>query len=81
MDYLDFLFCLKGVAIRTDLRLFHNIPPAGCGWMFYFKDDKTGRYSDYYYWSEKHETPQELFVNLVSFGEKFKESLKEESAE
>lgn len=77
MDYLDFLFGLKGVAVRTGLRLFHNIPPVGSGWIFYFKDDETGRKSDYCVWLEKRETPDEFFDRLLQFGEEFKKSLKE----
>ena len=45
---------------------------------FYFKDDETGRKSDYCVWWEKRETPDEFFDRLTKFGEEFKESLKEE---
>lgn len=77
MDYLDFLFGLKGAAITSDLHLFCVIPPTGVGWIFYFEDHETGRKSEHCVWWEKRETPDEFFDKLTKFGEEFKKNLKE----
>lgn len=45
VSYMDFMDRLEEIALSHDLRLIMQRAPVGCGFTFYFKDEKTHKYS------------------------------------
>ena len=75
MDYMDFIWKLKSIAIDNGLRVFMDVPEVGSGFFFYCKDVRTGRRSDYICWDECRETSETLFSRLEESARKFRQYL------
>ena len=72
MNYYDFLLQLESIALTYGFRLIMNRAPVGCGFIFYFKDDKTGDYSRSYAFNLNHCSTKELFHELKRIAVEFK---------
>ena len=77
MNYYDFLLQLESIALTYVFRLVINRAPVGCGFIFYFKDDKTGKYSRSYTYLINHLVASELFRELECIAKEFKLQLEE----
>ena len=77
MNYYDFLLELESIALTYGFRLIMNRAPVGCGFIFYFKDDKTGNCSRSYSYIMNHCIALELFRELECIAKEIKLQMEE----
>ena len=72
MTYYDFIHALDGIALKNELRLMINMPPAGRKIYFYFIDDRNQAHSRSVVWDKFHEEPLSLLDKLEELAKDFR---------